>query len=210
MRGIGTMMAAAGALALAGCTVQPPQGPSFAAMPGNGKTYDQFRADDARCRQIALQSNGNVSSAQASTQSAIGTAAIGTALGAAAGALIGSATGQVGAGAAIGAGSGLLAGSAFGAGNAQASGASMQRNYDITYAQCMAAAGEAVPQVGGPAYGYAYPAYAPAYAYTYAPAYPPPVVVGVGFGGGWYGGSRGYWGGYHGGAPYWNNYGHWH
>ena len=56
-------------------------------------------------------------------QAAVGSAALGTALGAGAGALLGSAGGAMGAGAAIGAGTGLLAGSAVGASNAQASGA---------------------------------------------------------------------------------------
>lgn len=185
MRGVGSTLAVAGLLGLGACAVQAPQGPSFAAMPGNGKTYEQFQADDGRCRQTAFQANGGVTSAEAASQSAAGSAVVGTALGAAAGALIGSASGHVGAGAAIGAGTGLIAGSAVGANSAQASGYSLQRNFDITYAQCMAAAGESVPPPSAPA-----PVYAPGYAYgPPAVVYAPPVVVG---GWGW-GYHRRYW-----------------
>jgi uncharacterized protein YcfJ len=193
-------LAVAGSLGLAACAVQPPEGPSFAAMPGAGKTYEQFQDDSARCHQTAMQSVP-YPSAQAQNQNAVGSAVVGTALGAAAGALIGSAGGAVGAGAAIGAGAGLLAGSAVGAGNAQASSAGLQRTYDVTYAQCMAAAGEKVPDLTAnapsypvaPVYGYA-----PAYGYGYPPyAYPPPYYYGppvaVGFGFGWGGGWRRHW-----------------
>jgi outer membrane lipoprotein SlyB len=200
MRFIATLLAVAGSLGLAACAVQPPEGPSFAAMPGNGKTYDQFQQDNARCQQNARYATGPVTPTQAANQSAVGSAVAGTALGAAAGALVGSTAGAVGTGAAVGAGVGLLAGSAIGASNAQASSASLQRTYDINYAQCMAAAGEKVPDLtAGPA---AYPApagYAPAYGYAYpypyyGPAYyyGPPVAVGVGFGWG-YGGWHRHW-----------------
>lgn len=40
-------------LAIAACTTIP-TGPSVMAMPGSGKSFDQFRADDADCRQFAL------------------------------------------------------------------------------------------------------------------------------------------------------------
>jgi hypothetical protein len=59
-------------------------------------------------------------------QSAAGSSVAGTALGAAAGALLGAAGGSPGTGAAIGAGTGLLAGSAVGANNAQVSSYSLQ------------------------------------------------------------------------------------
>ncbi|PMS14309.1 hypothetical protein FNF07_06300 [Trinickia caryophylli] len=131
--------AAALLAALAGCTVMP-SGPSVMALPGTGKTFDQFRADDASCRQYALAQVGGVSAGQAATSSAVGSAALGTAVGAAAGAAFGG-----GQGAAIGAGAGLLTGSAIGAGTAQASGYGIQRRYDYAYIQCMYAAGERVP-----------------------------------------------------------------
>jgi hypothetical protein len=63
-----------------------------------------------------------VSANQAATASAVGSAAIGTALGAAAGAAF-----NGGAGAAVGAGAGLLVGSAFGVGAAQDSAYGVQR-----------------------------------------------------------------------------------
>ncbi len=195
MRRVATSVALVGVLGLGACAVAPPAGPSFAAMPGNGKTYDQFTVDDARCRQAGAQANGNVTPGQAAAQSGVGSAVVGTALGAAAGALIGSAAGAVGGGAAIGAGAGLLAGSAIGAGNAQASAATLQRNFDVAYSQCMAASGEKVPDLAsGPPPGYGAPP--PPYAYAYPPAYyaGPPVVVGgpvvVGYGWGWH---RRYW-----------------
>jgi hypothetical protein len=39
-------------LATAACA-STPTGPSVMALPGEGKTYDQFQMDDARCRQSA-------------------------------------------------------------------------------------------------------------------------------------------------------------
>lgn len=129
----------AGLFALAGCTVMP-SGPTVMALPGTGKSFDQFRADDASCRQYAFEQVGGVSTQQAANTSAVGSAAVGTALGAAAGAAFGG-----GRGAAIGAGAGLLGGSAIGAGNAQGSAYGIQRRYDYAYVQCMYAAGDRVP-----------------------------------------------------------------
>jgi hypothetical protein len=172
--------------ALAGCAVAPPAGPSVMVMPGQGKSFDAFRADDASCRQFANQQTG-ISPAQAANQSVVGSAVVGTVLGAAAGAAIGAAVGNPAAGAAIGAGSGAVLGTASGVGAANYSGASVQQRYDMSYVQCMSAKGESVPQMppvqaaAAPAYapGYAYPAYAYPYPY-YAPAY-----VGVGWGWGY-------------------------
>ncbi|WP_018439031.1 YMGG-like glycine zipper-containing protein [Trinickia symbiotica] len=134
---------AAGLAALAGCTVMP-SGPTVMALPGTGKTFDQFRADDASCRQYAFQQVGGVSTQQAANNSAVGSAVVGTAVGAAAGAAFGG-----GQGAAIGAGAGLLGGSAIGAGNAQGSAYGIQRRYDYAYVQCMYAAGDRVPMPRG-------------------------------------------------------------
>src|ERR1700761_3218795 len=124
---------------LGGCAVVP-QGPSVMALPGTGKTFDQFRADDNSCRQFAYQQVGGDSTNQAVSNSAVGSAVVGTALGAAAGAAFGG-----GSGAAIGAGAGLLTGSAFGVGASQASGYNVQQRYDYAYLQCMYAAGDKVP-----------------------------------------------------------------
>lgn len=147
-RSLALTAAAAMAGALAGCTVMP-SGPSVMALPGTGKSFDQFRTDDASCRQYAFAQVGGVSAGQAATTSAVGTAALGTAVGAAAGAAFGG-----GRGAAVGAGAGLLAGGAVGAGTAQTSGYGIQRRYDYAYIQCMYAAGERVPVPAGAARAY--------------------------------------------------------
>ncbi|RKP52155.1 hypothetical protein [Trinickia fusca] len=125
---------------LSACTVMPPTSPSVMALPGTGKSFDQFRADDYDCRQYAYAQVGGVSANQAATASGIGSAALGTAVGAAAGAAFGG-----GHGAAVGAGAGLLAGSAMGVGAAQGSAYEVQRRYDYAYVQCMYAAGNRVP-----------------------------------------------------------------
>ncbi len=128
---------------LGACTVMP-SGPSVMALPGTGKTFDQFRADDYNCRQYAFGQVGGVSTNQAATAAGVGSAALGTAVGAAAGAAFGG-----GQGAAIGAGAGLLTGGAIGMGNAQGSAYDIQRRYDYAYVQCMYAAGERVPMPAG-------------------------------------------------------------
>jgi len=193
-------------LALTGCAVGPPPGPSVAAMPGQGKSFEAFQADDASCRQYAEQQTG-VAPQDAANQSFLGSTALGTVLGAAAGAAIGAAAGNPAMGAAIGAGSGGVLGAGYGAGAAQYSGSSVQYRYDAGYAQCMSAKGENVSQPAAqtayaapPAYsyGYGYPGYYPyypAYPYYYGPAYYGPAVsVGFGWGSGWHGGGwRGGW-----------------
>jgi uncharacterized protein YcfJ len=136
----------------AGCArhaVPLPAGPSFAAMPGPGKSYETFRGDDQYCQASAQEAIGYQSPGQAADRAAVGSAVAGTAVGALAGAAIGSAAGHVGTGAAIGAGTGLLAGSAAGIRNARAAGGTVQARYDTVYAQCMTAKGNRIP---GPYY----------------------------------------------------------
>jgi hypothetical protein len=130
-------------LTCAGACSVLPTAPGVMALPGTGKTFDQFRADDTSCRQFAYNQVGGVSANQAATASAVGSAAVGTALGAAAGAAFNGGTG-----AAVGAGVGLLVGSAFGTGAAQGSAYDVQRRYDYAYIQCMYAAGDRVPVRG--------------------------------------------------------------
>jgi Glycine-zipper domain len=154
-----------GLLALGGCAVAPPTGPTVAVMPGKDKSFEQFRADDAVCRQFASAQIGGASPAEAAHRSAVGSAAVGTVLGAAAGAAIGAATGNPAAGAAIGAGSGLALGTLSGVGAADYAARSLQARYNLGYVQCMAAKGDSVPPPPPASY-----AYAPAYVY---PAYPP-------------------------------------
>ena len=207
-----------GPIALAACAVPPPAGPSVMALPGEGKTFEAFQQDDMICRNYAFQMSGGQQAANAGTDRAVGSAVVGTALGAAAGAALGSLSGQLGAGAAIGGATGLLVGSAAGAGNAQASAAGQQQQYDATYTQCMYSKGDSVqsapPAMAYGGYAGGYPVYGGYYA---APpvVYAPPIVVGGGWGwgGGWGGGwNRGWnngYGGWHGGG-YGSGYGGWH
>ena len=132
---------------LAACATFP-TGPSVMSLPGTGKNFDQFRTDDAICRQYAYEQVGGLTGQQAGQDAAVKSAVVGTVLGAAAGAVIGSATGDMGAGAAIGAGSGLVLGSASGSGYASASYYENQRRYDYAYLQCMYAKGNRVPVYG--------------------------------------------------------------
>jgi Glycine-zipper domain len=125
---------------------------------------------DQYCQVSAQQAIDYQSPGEAANRAAVGSAAVGTALGALTGAAIGSASGNVGAGAAIGAGTGLVAGSAVGAGNARAAGGSLQARYDTVYAQCMSAKGNrlAAPYVPEQVYVYPRPYYwGPGYYYRY-------------------------------------------
>jgi hypothetical protein len=132
----------AAALALAGMTltgcVTEPMGPSIPVMPGQGKPFAAFQQDDYACRQWAQQ---NVAGeAQQANNNAVGTAAIGTLLGAGLGAAIGG-----GRGAAIGAASGAVGGTAVASGPAAQAQYGIQQRYDNAYAQCMYSKGDQVP-----------------------------------------------------------------
>src|SRR5260370_37342968 len=94
------------ALLVAACATVP-TGPSVMVLPGTGKNFEQFQADDAVCRQWAAQQTGTTPQ-RAATESTVSGAAIGTAVGAAAGAAIGAAAGSTATGSAGGAGVGLL------------------------------------------------------------------------------------------------------
>jgi hypothetical protein len=130
-------------LLAAGCTTIP-TGPSRMALPGTGKDFDSFRADDASCRQFALQTSG-ATPTETQENSAVKSAVVGTALGAAAGAAIGGNSH----GAAAGAGIGLLMGALSGAAAGDQSGYAAQRRYDNGYIQCMYAKGHRVPVSAG-------------------------------------------------------------
>jgi hypothetical protein len=129
-------------LLLAGC-VSVPTGPSVMALPGSGKSFEQFRSDDAECRQFAQSQIGGAGADQAATDAGVRSAAVSTVVGAVAGAALG---GQRGAG--VGAGTGLLFGSMAGSGAAQSSAHITQQRYDNGYIQCMYAKGEQVPTAG--------------------------------------------------------------
>jgi hypothetical protein len=134
-------------LLLTGC-VTVPTGPSVMVLPGSGKDFTQFQADDANCRQWAMQQTGTTTK-QAATDAAVGSAAVGTVVGAAAGAAIGAAAGDPAMGAAVGSGVGLFGGTAAGANRAAGTQWEVQRRYDNAYVQCMYAMGHQVPVPGG-------------------------------------------------------------
>lgn len=121
-----------------------PTGPNVMVLPGSGKGFEQFQADDAVCRQWAAQQTGTTPE-RAATQRTVSGAAIGTATGAAVGAAIGAAAGSPATGAAVGAGVGLAAGTGVGAGYASSSHLTVQQRYDVSYMQCMYAKGNQIP-----------------------------------------------------------------
>jgi len=169
------------ALALLGGCATMPTGPTVAAMPGPGKPFEVFQADDYACRQWAEQQIGGTSPSQSANQNLATGAAVGTLAGAGLGALIGSASGHAGAGAAIGAGAGLLTGTAMASGPAASSGYQLQRRYDMAYQQCMYAKGNQIPgarpvRAYGPPPGYGPPP--PAYGPPPSAYGPPPPAYG--------------------------------
>lgn len=121
-------------LLLGGCA-SVPSGPSMLALPGTGRTFNEFRASDSQCRQYASQ----LVSGRAN-DTTVRNAIVGTAVGAIAGAAIG---GHQGAG--VGAGAGLIVGSVAGADSDRSYGYGAQRKYDDAYVQCMYASGHKVP-----------------------------------------------------------------
>jgi uncharacterized protein YcfJ len=137
---------ALGTVLLSGC-VSPPTGPNVTAMPGTGKSYEQFMADDSTCQNYAR--SGLNQALQQANNSAVNTAAAGTIIGAAGGALLGAASGHAGPGALIGAGSGLLVGSAMGNDSSMESNDDIQQRYNSVYIQCMYAKGDKVPMPAG-------------------------------------------------------------
>lgn len=139
-------------LALAACSAAPPRGPMVVAMPGEGKSWEQFQTDDGMCRDYAhARASDSGAAAAGSGSNSVAISAAGTLIGAAAGAALGAGGGDAGAGAAIGAGAGLLAGSSAAGNNAQAAAFSLQRRYDIAYAQCMVGNGNTIEQGFAPA-----------------------------------------------------------
>jgi hypothetical protein len=137
------ILLALAALALGAC-VSIPTGPSVMALPGTGKSFDQFRLDEMDCRQYASAQVGGADANQAAVDSGVKSAVLGTVIGAVAGAAIGGDS----RGAATGAGVGLLGGSVAGSDAGRASGGALQRRYDTGFIQCMYAKGHRVPVSG--------------------------------------------------------------
>lgn len=143
--------------ALSGCAT-PPMGPTVAVMPGANKPFDVFQGDDASCRGWANQATAG--QAEQANNQAVGSAVVGTVLGAGLGAAIGG-----GRGAGIGAASGAGLGTVYGASQSQYSQMGIQQQYNVAYQQCMYSKGNQVPGYA-PVYG------APVYAAP--PGAPPP------------------------------------
>ncbi|MBS1235023.1 MAG: hypothetical protein H6R43_739 [Nitrospirae bacterium] len=66
---------------LAACATFP-TGPSVMSLPGTGKNFDQFRTDDAICRQYAYEQVGGLTGQQAGQDAAVKSAVVGTPSGA--------------------------------------------------------------------------------------------------------------------------------
>lgn len=174
------MISVIAAVTLLTACVATPLGPTIPVAPGPNKSFDVFAADQAGCQQYAAAQTAPA--AYAANNQAVGGAILTTALGAALGGAIGGGHGA-GIGAASGAAFGTFAG-ASGSGFAQMS---LQQQYDVMYAQCMAAHGHSVPGFspppGAPPYGasgrppYSGPPGAPPYGpspYPGGPGSPPP------------------------------------
>lgn len=159
-------MAAVVALGACAPTVMAPTVP---VAPGQGKPFAQFANDQASCEAYANQQVAPLT-AQANNN-ALGGALLGTALGAGLGAAIGG-----GRGAAIGAASGAALGTGVGAQNSAMAGMSIQQQYNMYYAQCMAGHGNTVPGMSpAPApEAYGPGAYGPGAYGPGAPVPPPP------------------------------------
>src|SRR5882672_460912 len=158
-----------GATLLVGACVNLPNGPGLMALPGSGKSSEQFRDDDWYCRNFANDKNGGVEPNEVARSSTAKGAAIGTAAGAGLGAAFGG-----GGGAAIGAGFGLITGLAVGAGTGENQAYALQRRYDQYYIQCMYAKGHRVPVSGRLATPPSYVPPPPPPPRTAPPASPPP------------------------------------
>ncbi len=137
-----TLLLSLSALLLSACATIP-SGPSVMSLPGSGKNFDQFRADDLECRQYASVQSGGTTPNQVAADSVAKSAALGTAVGAVAGAAIG---GRSGAG--VGAGTGLAVGALAGTGAGDTSAYGLQRRYDHAFLQCMYAKGHKIPVAG--------------------------------------------------------------
>lgn len=123
-----------------GCSTTPPHEPSVLVLPGTGKSFEQFHADNDICKQFAREQLGGQTADMAAADSGVRSVVVGTILGAAVGA---SADG--GHGASVGAGVGLALGGLEGMRAAEVSGGRVQQRFDYGFIQCMYAKGHRVP-----------------------------------------------------------------
>ncbi|HKJ09787.1 MAG TPA: YMGG-like glycine zipper-containing protein [Gammaproteobacteria bacterium] len=138
-----TGLLAAAALTLGGCATLP-TGPTVMVLPGQGKSFEQFRQDNMICRQYAYDEIGGKTAQQTANESTLKSAGVGALLGGALGAAAGN-----GRGAGIGAASGALMGTAIGSSNGYGDAYGVQQRYNYAYEQCMYAKGNRIPVAGG-------------------------------------------------------------
>jgi hypothetical protein len=132
----------------AGCA-QTPQGSTVQVMPGPGKSFEAFQADQSDCKTFAAtQVQGQ---AEHANQRAVGAALLTTLLGAGVGAGAGAPWGAAGQGAGAGAAAGAAMGAAVGANMSANEQVGIQVQYDNAFSQCMFAKGEMVPGFVPPA-----------------------------------------------------------
>lgn len=98
-----------------------PAGPEILALPGTNKSLEEFRSDDAWCRNYAVEQFGGKTPSQAANESSIRSAVAGSALGGSAG----SDTSDI-------------------------SAEGKQKRYDFLYVQCMYSKGHRIPVLGRP------------------------------------------------------------
>ncbi|MEJ2645107.1 MAG: hypothetical protein P8180_09270, partial [Gammaproteobacteria bacterium] len=65
-----TGLLAAAALALGGCATMP-TGPTVMVLPGQGKSFEQFRQDNMICRQYAYDEIGGKTAQQTANESTL-------------------------------------------------------------------------------------------------------------------------------------------
>lgn len=124
-------IAALAFLLLAGCATAP-IGPHVSVMPAKGKSLEQFKADDKVCKDFAQAEVGD-DVEKSSGMNTLMDMAIGGAVGALGGQMIGHNT----KGTVAGAGIGMAAGLATGAYQANKASDDAQIRYDNAYQQCM-------------------------------------------------------------------------
>ncbi|MDD3370635.1 MAG: hypothetical protein PHE27_02295, partial [Alphaproteobacteria bacterium] len=113
-------------------------GPTVRALPGKGKTFDQFASDNMYCKAYAQdQIRGQAERAnETGVLEGLGGTLLGTGIGAAVGG---------GRGAAVGAAVGATAGTAVGAHTSAKEQRSIQQQYNDAYTACMVGKGHALP-----------------------------------------------------------------
>jgi uncharacterized protein YcfJ len=126
---------------LLGACAQTPMGPTVPVMPGPNTSLSSFQNDQAVCRNFADQAVRD--QAQGANVRGLGTAALGTALGAGLGAAVGG-----GRGAGIGAAAGAVGGTGLAARNTANANVSIQAQYNNAFASCMFSLGNSVPSMG--------------------------------------------------------------